>query len=135
MLLKDVLDAGELAKLVFYNDIVVGGVCCRVDASPVGRKVCKHFDWVIQDLNTLKLFQLYIMTLGCLAPYRRLGIGTKMLEHVLKVVQEDGNFASIFLHVQINNQSAIEFYKKFGFNIVETKEQYYKVEMLSFYVA
>ena len=133
MLLKDVLDAGELAKLVFYNDIVVGGVCCRVDASPVGRKVCKHFDLVIQDLNTL--FQLYIMTLGCLAPYRRLGIGTKMLEHVLKVVQEDGNFASIFLHVQINNQSAIEFYKKFGFNIVETKEQYYKVEMLSFCVA
>ena len=83
---------------------------------------------------SLKLFQLYIMTLGCLAPYRRLGIGTKMLEHVLKVVQEDGNFASIFLHVQINNQSAIEFYKKFGFNIVETKEQYYKVEVLSFYV-
>ena len=74
------------------------------------------------------------MTLGCLAPYRRLGIGTKMLEHVLKVVQEDGNFASIFLHVQINNESAIEFYKKFGFNIVETKEQYYKVEVLSFYV-
>ena len=40
LLLQDVLDAGELAKLVFYNDIVVGGVCCRVDASPVGRKVC-----------------------------------------------------------------------------------------------
>ena len=26
----------------------------------------------------------------------------------------------------MNNESAIEFYKKFGFNIVETKEQYYK---------
>ena len=50
-----------------------------------------------------------------------------MLEHVLNVVKEDGNFTSIFLHVQINNESAIEFYKKFGFNIVETKEQYYKV--------
>ena len=69
------------------------------------------------------------MTLGCLAPYRRLGIGTKMLEHVLNVVKEDGNFTSIFLHVQINNESAIEFYKKFGFNIVETKEQYYKVRI------
>ena len=67
------------------------------------------------------------MTLGCLAPYRRLGIGTKMLEHVLNVVKDDGHFTSIFLHVQINNESAIEFYKKFGFNIVETKEQYYKV--------
>ena len=77
--------------------------------------------------TNLNQFQLYIMTLGCLAPYRRLGIGTKMLEHVLNVVKEDGNFTSIFLHVQINNESAIEFYKKFGFNIVETKEQYYKV--------
>lgn len=26
----------------------------------------------------------------------------------------------------MNNESAIEFYQKFGFEIVETKEQYYK---------
>ncbi|KAG8190351.1 hypothetical protein JTE90_022000 [Oedothorax gibbosus] len=29
---KDILVAGELAKLAYYNDIVVGAVCCRVDA-------------------------------------------------------------------------------------------------------
>jgi len=105
---KDVLEAGELAKLAYYNDIVVGAVCCRVDNSgPGGRK-------------------LYIMTLGCLAPYRRLGIGTLMLEHVLNYVEKDGGFSSIFLHVQVNNDSAIDFYKKFDFHIVETKEQYYK---------
>lgn len=31
-----------------------------------------------------------------------------------------------YRHVQVNNECAIEFYQKFGFEIVETKEQYYK---------
>ncbi|GAB0099153.1 Probable N-acetyltransferase san [Sergentomyia squamirostris] len=103
----DVLEAGELAKLAYYNDIVVGAVCCRVDTSENMRR-------------------LYIMTLGCLYPYRRLGIGTVMVNHILNYVENDGNFDSIFLHVQVNNDGAIKFYKKFGFEIVETKEQYYK---------
>lgn len=28
--------------------------------------------------------------------------------------------------MQVNNESAIEFYQKFGFEIVETRDQYYK---------
>ncbi|NP_001155571.1 N-acetyltransferase-like [Acyrthosiphon pisum] len=103
---KDVLEAGELAKLAYYNDIVVGAVCCRIDQE-VGRR-------------------LYIMTLGCLSQYRRLGIGSMMVEHVLNYVESDGTFDSVYLHVQLNNDSAIKFYKKFGFEIVETKEHYYK---------
>jgi len=62
----------------YYNDIVVGAVCCRIDTSE-------------------NLRRLYIMTLGCLYPYRRLGIGTKMLQHVLNYVEKDTHFDSIFL--------------------------------------
>lgn len=72
------LQAGELAKLAYYNDIVVGAVCCRIDTSENQRR-------------------LYIMTLGCLSPYRRLGIGTVMVNHILNYVEKDGNFDSIFL--------------------------------------
>ncbi|XP_064650474.1 N-alpha-acetyltransferase 50-like isoform X2 [Lineus longissimus] len=76
---KDVLEVGELAKLAYFNDIVVGAVCCRVDTSEPNKR------------------RLYIMTLGCLAQYRKLGIGTKMLEHVLSICEKDGNFDSVFL--------------------------------------
>lgn len=75
---KEVLEAGELAKLVYYKDVVVGAVCCRIDTSNSSR-------------------QLYIMTLGCLYPYRRLGIGTMMIQHVLKLAEQDGKFDSIYL--------------------------------------
>lgn len=70
---------GDLARLAYCNDIVVGAVCCRVDKTEMGQR------------------RLYIMTLGCLAPYRRLGIGTKLLKHVLEYAKKDGNFNSIYL--------------------------------------
>ena len=33
---------------------------------------------------------------------------------------------AIIRHVQVSNDDALEFYQKFGFHIVDTKEQYYK---------
>nr|CAG4643527.1 EOG090X0ED2 [Ilyocryptus agilis] len=104
---KDLLGAGELCKLAYCNDIVVGAVCCRIDQSENRRR-------------------LYIMTLGVLAKYRELGLGTLMLEHVFKVCEHEGNIDSIYLHVQVNNDTALSFYKKFGFQIVSTAVEYYR---------
>ena len=59
------------------------------------------------------------MTLGCLAPYRRLGIGTRMLEHVLNIVKEDGNYTSIFLHVQVIQHLDTYHWYDTSFNIFE----------------
>jgi len=113
---KDILEVGELAKLAYFNDIVVGAVCCREDRNDQQKR-------------------LYIMTLGCLAPYRRLGIGTVMLEHILRICEADGTYNNVFLHVQVNNTGAISFYERFGFKIVEEKENYYKkIDPASAYV-
>lgn len=67
------------------------------------------------------------MTLAVLAPYRRRDVGSTMLESVLDAVAKTySNVASIYLHVQTNNASAIKFYEKFGFVVKETLKGYYK---------
>ncbi|SPO22644.1 related to N-alpha-acetyltransferase 50 [Ustilago trichophora] len=64
---KDVLDpdAAEICKLGLFNDVAVGTICCRLES-------------VSKDI-----VRIYIMTLGVLAPYRRLGIASALLQHVL----------------------------------------------------
>lgn len=55
---KEVLTVGEYAKLAYYQDVIVGAVCCRIDRDPT------------DDTK-----RVYIMTLNCLAAYRRRGLG------------------------------------------------------------
>ncbi|KAK6927476.1 GNAT domain [Dillenia turbinata] len=102
----DALLSGEFTKLAYYSDICVGSIACRLEKKE-GGAVC-----------------VYIMTLGVLAPYRGLGIGTKLLTHVLDLCSKQ-NISEIYLHVQTNNEDAINFYKKFGFEITDTIQNYY----------
>ena len=94
--------------------------------------------------------KIYIMTLGVLAPYRRLGIGTaspcrfssgdavdlvvgsKLLDHVLSQAKNQTRsnpsrpVKSVYLHVQTTNQEALDWYTKRGFVLQDTVEDYYR---------
>ncbi|XP_057521409.1 uncharacterized protein LOC130801556 [Amaranthus tricolor] len=102
----DALASGDFTKLAYYSDICVGAIACRLE---------KRDDGAVR---------VYIMTLGVLAPYRGLGVGTKLLNHVLELSSKQ-NISEIYLHVQTNNDEAINFYKKFGFEITDTIQNYY----------
>ncbi|TIA89658.1 hypothetical protein E3P99_01962 [Wallemia hederae] len=106
----------DFCKLVYYNDIPVGSVCCRIDDG-----------------------KLYIMILAVLAPYRREGLGRYMLEHILHAavsdpvpivkgdkVQPRKKLESVYMHVHVENEDALNFYKAHGFQVVQEVKEYYK---------
>ncbi|KAJ3090688.1 N-alpha-acetyltransferase 50 [Quaeritorhiza haematococci] len=129
---KDALESGEWAKLVLFSDVCVGSVVCRKEPHP----------------SQPDRFRVYIMTLGVLKPYRKLGLGSKLLDHILsqcsseqqhhhsKHSKDDKKPASatgagassivdVYLHVQTSNEEALRFYQKRGFTIQETVRDYY----------
>ncbi len=52
--------------------------------------------------------------------------GKKLLDFALEVCKGKSDIKSIYLHVQTSNDDAIEFYKKFDFEVVDTIKGYYK---------
>ncbi|KAI9483607.1 MAG: acyl-CoA N-acyltransferase [Benjaminiella poitrasii] len=106
----DLLEVGEFAKLVYYNDVCVGTVCCRKE---------------VDESNPEKT-KIYLMTLGVLEPYRRLGLGTQLVQHILEQAKLSKDISKVYLHVQTSNTIATDFYKKNGFDIVSTEKDYYK---------
>lgn len=58
--------------------------------------------------------------------YRRLGHASKLLsEFIIKL--ENKHIKHVFLEVNANNSNAISLYKRFGFNQVGTRKNYYDV--------
>ena len=62
----------------------------------------------------------HIMSIAVDPEYRNKGIGKKLINYI----ERDDYY--ITLNVQCSNKNAIKFYKKIGFEIKETKNNYYK---------
>ena len=55
--------------------------------------------------------------------YRRCNIGTKLLKFIIDEYKK--NIANITLEVDVGNIAAINLYKKFGFEIINIRKNYY----------
>ncbi|XP_054794271.1 uncharacterized protein LOC129299812 [Prosopis cineraria] len=103
----DVVASGELTKLAYHSDTCVGAISCHRERKEDGA------------------VRLYIMTLGVLEPYRRLGVGTRLMNHMLDLSSKE-NMSEVYLHVHTDNEDAINFYKKLGFETTERISNYYR---------
>mmetsp|Transcript_26278 Transcript_26278/g.52400 ORF Transcript_26278/g.52400 Transcript_26278/m.52400 type:complete len:181 (+) Transcript_26278:3-545(+) len=123
----DVLAHGrDWCKNALCNGFVVGAICSRVeDAAPAPAGEAEDGAGADADPSS-SLRRVYIMTLCVLPAYRQRGVGRRLLESVLEKCVEQEDIGSIYLHVQTTNQDAIDFYSRFGFEVCERVENYYK---------
>ncbi|KAG8347114.1 Acetyltransferase (GNAT) family Acetyltransferase (GNAT) domain [Trypanosoma vivax] len=101
--------AHKFNQVAFYNGMLVGSCTCRLEST-----------------DREEEFNLYVMTLAVLEPYRRMGIGTHLLNSILRAVAEETKvrISAVTLHVQVGS-FAIEFYRACGFEEVGRVFNYY----------
>lgn len=66
----------------------------------------------------------HLGSLAVLPDFQKNGIGTKLINFLIKHFKEKG-FEKVTAHIRIKNQKGIAFYEKMGFNIIETIEKLY----------
>jgi ribosomal protein S18 acetylase RimI-like enzyme len=131
-----------LCKFAYWNGFVVGAACARIEAIPEQKETAEEQGEEKpkpQEKKNKKASgspekkRIYIMTLGVLAAYRNMEIGTQLIQSIFdhyeanKENEEYKDVKEIVLHVQISNEDAIKFYTtRFGFDQGEMVENYYR---------
>jgi ribosomal protein S18 acetylase RimI-like enzyme len=99
----------ELLQYAFFNGFTVGAVCARIEPHD------------IENCN-----KLYIMTINVLSAYRRRGVASALLHHVLNEASKNDSIIEVYLHVQTSNSEAKSFYLSHGFEEIEIIKGYYR---------
>lgn len=126
---QDALACSPVTQLAFVGHTLVGAIACRLENTPqVGAPPLFTFFPIYSLLVThLQGPELYIMTLGVLAPHRGRGIGSSLVRRCLAVVEEGlPEVRQAYLHVQISNEEAMVFYERLDFERSEVIENYYR---------
>lgn len=161
-LYRDVLSVPRMGKMASYNLLPIGAITSRLEAfyesdldTPLFNYKAYRDKLLAESRKSDAYFlpsetHLYIMTLGVLAPYRRLGIGKKLIDSLIieanrlnqesqlrrqnersksndPLQLEDSNYiiTALTLHVQFGNTAGMAFYTSQGFKELRFIEHYY----------
>jgi ribosomal protein S18 acetylase RimI-like enzyme len=102
-----ILFSPKYTRLAYYNDLVIGSISCKYEKE-----------------NNIE--HMYIMTIGVLPPYRRLGVAVQLFKKSIEEFMKPNNLHVCRLHVQESNVAAVNFYKKMGFAQLERLENFYQ---------
>ena len=110
--------AEEAEKLV---GCIVAHIKESIEISQEDREVRQN-GW--QQFNRV----CYIMVIGVLRDYRRLGLGSFLVQCLIKYLESMEEFCkAIYLHVLDSNESAIRFYETLNFKCLDYLPDYYLI--------
>ena len=87
--------------------------CLRLDGKTIGYLI-----------SMLAVCTADILNIGIDPDFKRQGHGTGLLNHLIKELRKR-HIGEIFLEVRVGNKSAIQFYKKQGFEEISVRNNYY----------
>lgn len=107
-----------------YNTLPETFVVAESQGRVVGYVMCR-LEHGFSDLKKLRFAKKgHIISVAVMPDYRRLGIGNSLVEQILSALLSL-NADECYLEVRINNEAAIELYKKMAFIITRTIPRYY----------
>tara|TARA_A100001035_G_C27713234_1_gene468257 strand:+ start:196 stop:759 length:564 start_codon:yes stop_codon:yes gene_type:complete len=102
----------KFMRFAHYNGFAIGAIAARLE---------KEEDEALKGKS-----KLYLMIMNVLAAYRRRGVASALLSHIIKEATKDERVTELLLHVQTSNVEAKDFYLANGFEEVGIVEDYYK---------
>lgn len=126
---KETLEDPVIASLTFaalWTDAPAPCVPTQSGKKPTGRLVGAIRGRLVPALNPGDRPQLYIATLGTLAPYRSHSIASSLLELITFRGIELYNVDCVTAHVWEAQDDVMEWYKKRDFEVVRKMPGYYK---------
>lgn len=116
----DYLVGGVMGR--FENDSDALYYVTKSSMNPAVSCIGKFCNYYCSNQNCCNL---YIMTIGVADEFRRLKVGTRLLEEINNFAKERLNCVSISLHVLDDNKQAIKCYENNGFVQICMVPQYY----------
>lgn len=98
----------------------------EVDGKVVGY-IMPRIEWGFSNLKQLPSLvkKGHVVSIAVLEEYRKMGIGTALLQASLKAMKEVYGAEEVYLEVRVSNTPAISLYRKLGFKEVKVLRHYY----------
>jgi len=123
------------------KEIIIGLALCewiigsdyffKVFGKESALEISKNINYIEEVYSYLKYDDyhcIYIMTIGVLDEFRKMKIGSNIVERIINIGLSDKLCIGIFLDVIYYNYSAIKFYKRNEFKKVKTNKNYYNLK-------